>query len=136
MAERAENFRTSCQRCLLGWTNTTRTGELAKTAVRMVRRLEIVNFSEQPKMPLTSALRSEMERWTSRWVVEGPFYDISTGQSGQTTFSLRPHDVRTPTRRKSSDQPQSAVTEYFDLWSSRNTRTTVGQGFSEVKWVS
>jgi hypothetical protein len=28
----------------------------------MVRRLEIVNFSEQPKTPLASALRSEMER--------------------------------------------------------------------------
>ena len=62
MAERAENFRTPRQRCLLGWTNITRTGELAKTAVRMVRRLEIVNFSEQPKTPLASALRSEMER--------------------------------------------------------------------------
>ena len=66
VAERAESFRTPCQRCLLGWMNLTWTAELAKTDVRSTRRLEIGIFSERLKTSLSGMLRSETEQGTSR----------------------------------------------------------------------
>ena len=39
-------------------------------------------------------------------------------------------------RRKSSDESESDVFEYLDLWFSGNTPTTGIPGFSDVKWVS
>ena len=98
VAVRADNFRTPCQGCPLGWLNLKRTPELAKTGVRSVRRLEIDIFSVRPKMSFSGVLRSEMEQGTSRRVLEGILCDILTGHPGKNALSLRPDGVRKKSR--------------------------------------
>ena len=98
LAVRADNFRTPCPGCLLGWLNLKRTAELAKTGVRSVRRLKIDIFSVRRKMSFSGVLRSEMEQGTSRRVLEGTLCVILTGHPGKNAFSLRPDGVRKKSR--------------------------------------
>ena len=91
---RAKNRRTPSQGCLLGWLSLTWTPRFNKTNVRTVRSLGIDIFSKRPKVPVSLLLTGGEAYWRSRWVLEEPLCNISTGQPGKKKFSVRPDGVR------------------------------------------